>query len=64
MQTLKTLFARTETQAAAVPAQQPVELAAESLHLVGGGLPRIGGLGTWGATAPETDAAASLPSAG
>lgn len=65
MQSLKTLFSRPQTQAAAtVPAQQPVELSAESLKLVGGGLPRVGGLGTNGATADTTDAATSLPSAG
>jgi hypothetical protein len=64
MQTLKTLFASTETQAADVPAQQPVELSAESLKLVGGGLPRVGGFGgSSGLVAPDTDSAASLPSA-
>lgn len=65
MQTLKSLFTRTETQAAAVPVQQPVELSAESLKFVGGGLPRVGGFGgTSTIVAPETDPAASLPTAG
>lgn len=43
MQALKSLFSRAQVQAAAVPAQLPVELSAESLKLVGGGLPRVGG---------------------
>lgn len=44
MQALKSLFSRAQVQAAAiVPAQQPVELSPESLKLVGGGLPRVGG---------------------
>lgn len=41
MQALKSLFSRAQVQAAAVPAQQPVELSTESLKLVGGGLPRV-----------------------
>jgi hypothetical protein len=40
MQALKSLFSRAQVQAAA-SAQQPVELSAESLKLVGGGLPRV-----------------------
>jgi len=44
MQALKSLFSRAQVQAAAtVPAQQPVVLSPESLKLVGGGLPRVGG---------------------
>lgn len=42
MQAFKSLFSRAQVQAAvAVPAQQPMELAPESLKLVGGGLPRV-----------------------
>lgn len=65
MQALKTLFSRAQTQRAAAeaPAQsQPVELSAESLKLVGGGLPRIGGLGGNATTPDETPASATLPS--
>jgi hypothetical protein len=44
MQAIKSLFSRAQVQAAAaVPAQQPVELSFESLKLVGGGLPRVSG---------------------
>ena len=43
---------------------KPTELSAESLKLVGGGLPRVGGLGG-SAVAPDTStAAATLPSVG
>lgn len=42
MQALKSLFSRVQTQAAVVPAMtQPTPLSAESLKLVGGGLPRV-----------------------
>jgi hypothetical protein len=67
MQAFKNLFSRAQAQTTAVPSSeqgaQPVELSAESLKLVAGGLPRIGGLGS-GATAPDTTgtAAATLPS--
>lgn len=66
MQSLKSLFSRTETQAAAVPAQQPAELAAASLHLVGGGLPRVGGFGGTSTVVAPTDTSDSavLPSVG
>jgi len=47
MQALKTLFSRAQAQATVVqplaPSTQPTELSADSLKLVGGGLPRIGG---------------------
>lgn len=69
MQALKNLFARPEVQAAAASvgaAQaaplQPTELTPEALALVGGGLPRVGGLGGSSAALPSADATA-LPSA-
>lgn len=47
MQALKSLFTRAQAQRAVVLPQvqtaQPTELSADSLKLVGGGLPRIGG---------------------
>lgn len=47
MQALKSLFTRAQDQRAMVVPQaqtaQPTELSADSLKLVGGGLPRIGG---------------------
>ncbi len=66
MQTLKSLFARTETQAADVQVQQPVELSAEALKLVGGGLPRVGGFGgtSTAVTPTDTSDSASLPTVG
>lgn len=67
MQAFKTLFSRTSTQAATSHAAkgttQPVELSTESLKLVGGGLPRVGGLGG-NATVPAEggSTSATLPS--
>ena len=63
MQALKSLFSRVQAQRAVVVPEaqtaQPIELSAESLKLVGGGLPRIGG----GATVPtEASTSTSLPS--
>ena len=44
MQALKSLFRRRQVQTAVVaPACQLAELSAESLKLVGGGLPRVSG---------------------
>ncbi len=69
MQALKNLFSRAQTQRAAAQQQAqttaPTELSAESLQLVGGGLPRVGGLGG-SSTAPDTStsSATTLPSAG
>ena len=66
MQALKTLFSRAQAQRAVVQplaqTTQPTELAAESLTLVGGGLPRVGGLGGWGTTPDTGEAPATLPS--
>ncbi|RVU49448.1 hypothetical protein [Rubrivivax rivuli] len=52
MQAFKNLFARTQVQAAAATSgavqttpAQPTELTPEAMALVGGGLPRVGGLG-------------------
>ena len=68
MQTIKSLFSRTQNQAAGMPASlpatQPTELSTDSLKLVGGGLPRIGGLGTSSAVPETTTAGATLPSVG
>ena len=66
MQAFKSLFTRAQAQgAAALPQAEtthPAELSADSLKLVGGGLPRVGGLGGW-ATTPDTgEAPATLPS--
>ena len=68
MQSLKSLFNCAQAQRAAVLPQaqitKPTELSAESLKLVGGGLPRVGGLGGW-STTPDTGAASiTLPSVG
>lgn len=70
MQAFKNLFARTQVQAAAatsaeVPAApaQPTELSPEALALVGGGLPRVGGLGGSSAALPVADSSSTLPSA-
>ena len=66
MQTIKSFFSRVQPQAAVAPAQNPVSqpelLSAESLKLVGGGLPRVGGLGGNSAT-PEGASNSTLPSA-
>jgi hypothetical protein len=44
MQALKSLFRRTQVQAAAAAQRSlPVELSPQSLKLVGGGLPRVSG---------------------
>ncbi len=44
MQALKSLFSRRQVQTTvAASERQPVELSAESLKLVGGGLPRVSG---------------------
>ena len=65
MQALKSLFTRAQApRAAARPhakATQPTELSADSLKLVGGGIPRIGG---GGAAPTETPSSTSLPSVG
>jgi hypothetical protein len=63
MQALKSLFTRAQAQRAVVLPQvqtaQPTELSADSLKLVGGGLPRIGG----GAEVPPvTTTSMTLPS--
>ena len=66
MQAFKSLFTRAQAQRAVAlpPAQatQPTEMSAESLTLVSGGLPRVGGLGGWGTTPETGSAAATLPS--
>lgn len=69
MQAFKNLFSRAQAQPTVVQSQlqtaQPTELSADSLKLVAGGLPRVGGLGGTGAAAPDTGtAAATLPSVG
>ena len=67
MQALKSLFARarTQVQATAVePAVQPVELSAEDLKLVGGGLPRVGGELPSATTLNAIDDPDSLPRVG
>ena len=66
MQALKSLFARAQAQRAVVLPQaqttRPTELSVDSLKLVGGGLPRVGGLGG-SATSPDAGStAATLPS--
>ncbi len=68
MQALKNLFKRPQVQAAAALAQaapsQPTELTPEALALVGGGLPRVGGLGGSSvALPPAEDSATALPNA-
>lgn len=63
MQALKSLFARAQAQRAVVPPHaqtaQPTELSVDSLKLVGGGLPRIGG---GNELPPETITSTQLPS--
>ena len=66
MQAFKSPFTRAQAQRAVAlpPAQttRPSELSADSLKLVGGGLPRVGGLGGWGTTPETGSATATLPS--
>lgn len=66
MQALKNLFSRAQVQNTGsqplAQTTQPTELSADSLKLVGGGLPRVGGLGGSSAIPETGPAAASLPS--
>jgi hypothetical protein len=71
MQAFKNLFARTQVQAAAASSDvaqtapsQPTELTPEALALVGGGLPRVGGLGGSSVALPTAESSATaLPNA-
>lgn len=68
MQALKSLFTRAQAQRVTVlpqaQAAMPTELSAESLKLVGGGLPRIGGGSSVGVEETTSAASAALPSVG
>ena len=71
MQAFKNLFVRTQVQAAAAASSaaqttpsQPTELTPEALALVGGGLPRVGGLGGSSVALPPAESTATtLPNA-